>query len=192
MRLLVDMDAVIAHWGAEFDKCLNVFGPVADGIPRTAHQQQWNLNEGRTAAERKIIEQVMIEPGFYRRLELIPGAKQALKAALKAAVKAGHDVRIVSSPYISNPTCASDKLDWIARHYGSQWASRLILTNDKTVVHGDILVDDKPEVTGSMEPTWMHVLFGDYAYNRAVAGPRITEWSPETLDKLIYGYGPQS
>ena len=178
MRILVDMDAVIAHWGAEYDRSLDRIGAEAVNIPRTASQIDWNLTKGRTAAEKKIIEQVMTEAGFYTRLEPIPGAKQELKAA----VKAGHDVRIVSAPYISNPTCASDKLAWIAKHYGTHWASRVILTNDKTVVHGDILVDDKPEITGSMEPSWTHVVFGDYAYNRHVPGPRITAWSPGVLD----------
>lgn len=180
MRILVDMDAVIAHWGAAFDESLDAFGTEADGIPRTKDQQDWNLTKGRTEAERAIIEAVMVEEGFYRRLLPIDGAKSALKAALKD----GHDVRIVSAPYISNPTCASDKIDWIVRHYGSHWASRLILTNDKTVVHGDFLIDDKPTITGSMEPTWRHVVFGDYAYNKHVPGLRLTAWSSYSIPTL--------
>lgn len=178
MRLLVDMDAVIAHWGPEFDRSLDRIGVGTAGIPRTAFQEDWDLNKGRTEAEKAIIQRVMTEPGFYRRLEPIAGAKEALRAA----VKTGHDVRIVSAPYISNPTCASDKIDWIVRHYGSHWASRLILTNDKTVVHGDFLIDDKPKITGSMKPTWKHVLFGNYAYNQsAIAHGRIAYWTPYTL-----------
>lgn len=188
MRLLVDQDAVISSWGDGFDRRLDAYGEAAANIPRTAHQQQWDLNAGRTPAEVKIIREVMEAPGFYRDLEPIPGAKRALKDALRA----GHDVRIVSSPFISNPTCASDKLDWIVRHYGSHWGSRLVLTNDKTIVRGDILVDDKPEISGSMDPSWMHVVFGDYAYNRHVEGPRVTHWSSETLEQIIYGYGAQS
>src|SRR5690606_32297550 len=75
MRILVDMDGVIAHWGAEYDRSLDRIGVGTAHIPRTANQQQWDLNAGRTPAERKIIEQVMAEPGFYRRFEPIPGAK---------------------------------------------------------------------------------------------------------------------
>lgn len=183
MRILVDMDAVIAHWGPEFDRRLDAFGAAAAGIPRTAEQQQWNLNAGRTREEREIIRQIMEEPGFYRELKPIPGAK----AALKAAVAAGHDVRIVSSPFISNPTCASDKFDWLVRHYGQSWAQRLVLTTDKTIVHGDILLDDKPEITGSMEPTWKHVCFGDYAYNSdTTALTRMNHWGafPAILEEL--------
>jgi 5'-nucleotidase len=180
MRLLVDMDAVIAHWGDWFDTWLDTYREAAANIPRTKDQQQWDLNHGRTADEKRIIKEIMTAPGFYRNIKPIPGAKQALKAALKA----GHDVRIVSSPYISNPTCASDKIDWIVRHYGSRWASRLVLTNDKTVVRGDFLIDDKPEITGAMEPTWEHVVFGDYAYNRHVPGLRISAWSEHSIPTL--------
>ena len=173
MRLLVDMDAVIAHWGPEFDRSLDRIGVGTAGIPRTANQEQWDLKSGRTKAECAIIDQVMTEPGFYSRLEPIAGAKQALKSA----VEDGHDVRIVSSPFISNPTCASDKVAWITKHYGSHWANRLVLTNDKTIVHGDIMIDDKPDITGSMTPTWRHIVFGDYAYNRSVDRVRLTDWS---------------
>lgn len=180
MRLLVDMDAVIAHWGPEYDRCLDLAGDAAVNIPRTAFQAQWNLNHGRTDAEKVIIEQIMTEPGFYSRLEPIAGAKEALKAALAA----GHDVRIVSSPYLSNPTCASDKLAWVTRHYGSYWTSRVVLTNDKTIVHGDFLIDDKPAITGSMQPSWKHVVFGDYAYNEHAPGIRLLEWSEASLTSL--------
>ena len=185
MRILVDMDAVIAHWGDEFDRCLDGHGDAAIGIPRTAAQQDWDLNLGRTPAEREIIKTIMQEPGFYTRLRPIRGAKQALKAA----VRAGHDVRIVSAPYISNPTCASDKIAWIVKHYGSHWASRLVLTNDKTIIHGDVLIDDKPVITGSMEPTWKHVIFGEYTYNQTSTAPhRLTAWTPgaiESLEELV-------
>ncbi|WP_217181627.1 hypothetical protein [Streptomyces sp. AC495_CC817] len=180
MRLLVDQDAVIASWGDEFDDRLDSFGAGAANIPRTRDQQQWDLNAGRTEPEKRIIKKIMTEPGFYRRLKPISGAKQALKSALAA----GHDVRIVSSPYISNPTCASDKIDWVVRHYGSQWASRLILTNDKTVVHGDFLIDDKPEVVGSMTPSWRHIVFGDYEYNQHVDGLRLRYWVDDFLGLL--------
>lgn len=173
MRVLVDQDAVIASWGGGFDERLDRYGDAAAGIPRAAFQEHWNLHEGRTPEEQEIIREIMEEPGFYRNLRPIRGAKEALKSALKA----GHDVRIVSSPYLSNPTCASDKLEWVARHYGSHWASRVVLTNDKTIVHGDILIDDKPEITGSMEPTWRHIIYGDYAYNRSATGrSRIRSW----------------
>lgn len=176
MRFLIDMDGVIADWGHAYGESLEGFGDAAADIPRHADQRTFDLNADRTEREKEIIAQVMVEPGFYQRLRPIPGAKEALKAA----VKAGHDVRIVTSPWVSNPTCASDKLNWIVKHYGSQWGARVIITSDKTLVRGDFLVDDKPEVTGSMEPEWTHVYF-DQPYNQGTDKPRIHMWTPDVL-----------
>ena len=38
---------------------------------------------------------------------------------------------------------------------------------DKTLVRGDVLIDDKPHVTGSNAPTWQHLLY-DAPYNRDI------------------------
>lgn len=155
------MDGVIADWGAAYGAALDAHGPAASRIPRHHEQTSFNLTAGRTDDEVRIIHQVLAQPGFYAQLVEIPGAKTALERIRKA----GHDVRFVTSPWVDNPTCASDKIDWVRRHYGDSWAQRVIITTDKTLVYGDVLVDDKPEVTGSVEPFWEHVLF-DQPYNR--------------------------
>jgi len=171
MRILVDMDGVIADWGKAYGESLDLFGVDALGIPRHHQQTTFNLNEGRTAAEKAIIKQVMCETGFYDRLEPIYGSRNALREM----VKEGHDVRIVTSPWVSNPTCASDKLNWVVKHYGAHWGQRVIITTDKTLVRGDVLIDDKPQVKGSARPLWKHILF-DQPYNRDVNKPRIRDW----------------
>lgn len=173
MRVLVDMDGVIADWGHAYGESLDRYGAEGAGIPRHAEQRSFNLNEGRTEDEKVIIAAVMAEEGFYQRLRPIPGAK----TALKAMAKAGHDVRICTSPWVSNPTCASDKLNWVAKHYGSHWAQRVIITTDKTLVHGDVLIDDKPNITGSTTPTWEHVLFTQ-PYNVGITDRRrLDRWA---------------
>jgi 5'-nucleotidase len=172
MRILVDQDGVLADWGKAYGESLDAIGDAAVNIPRHHQQTTFNLNEGRTPAERAIIKQVMCETGFYDRLEPIPGSR----TALREMVKEGHDVRIVTSPWVSNPTCASDKLNWVIRRYGNHWGQRVILTTDKTLVRGDVLIDDKPEVKGAARPLWKHVLFSQ-PYNLTVNKPRITEWS---------------
>jgi 5'-nucleotidase len=172
LRLLVDMDGVIANWGLEFDRTLDAVGEDGLSIPRHMHHRDWDLTVGLSEPEQQILRSVMNDPGFYRRLEPVGGAKEALEAALDA----GHDVHIVTAPYLSNPTCASDKLGWIEEHFGSDWLPRVVISTDKTLVHGDLLFDDKPKITGSMTPSWVHVLFGNYAYNRDVPGLRLNGW----------------
>jgi 5'-nucleotidase len=167
------MDGVIADWGRAFNESMDLFGEQAAGIPRHEQQTTFDLHAGRTGRERAIIAAVMDEEGFYARLVPIPGAEQALKAM----VKAGHDVRIVTSPWISNPTCASDKFNWVAKHYGSHWAARVILTADKTLVVGDFLIDDKPVIRGVAVPQWEHIIF-EQPYNLEVRDRRrLVDWS---------------
>lgn len=172
MNILVDMDGVICEWDAAYDEALDLHGDAAANIPRTAERTAFNLNEGRTPAEKRIIKQIMCQPGFYAELRPIYGAR----AALKEMIALGHDVRLVTSPWASNPTCASDKLNWVRRHIGESWAARTVITNDKTLVVGDVLIDDRPSVTGHYKPKWKHVLF-DRPYNQDVNKPRITRWS---------------
>lgn len=75
----------------------------------------------------------------------------------------GYDVRICSSPSTENKTCASDKTEWVKRHFGDEFARRLILTKDKTLVRGDLLIDDNHCVKGIYTPEWQHVRFIGHA-----------------------------
>lgn len=180
MRILIDMDGVIADWGAEWDRRMDLIGDRSRHIPRHAQQRTFDLNQGRTNDEKAIIRTVMSVPGFYASLHLIEGAREALHGMIEL----GHDVRIVTSPWISNPTCASDKLAWVEHHLGAGWGLRVIITSDKTLVAGDFLIDDKPSVTGIVEnPAWDHILF-DQPYNREVTDRlRLVGWAswPEVL-----------
>jgi hypothetical protein len=58
----------------------------------------------------------------------------------------------------------------------------VILTRDKTLVRGDVLVDDKPEIGGLATPHWRHLLY-DQPYNRNSPGPRMS-WLNCALQKL--------
>jgi 5'-nucleotidase len=69
--------------------------------------------------------------------------------------------------------CLPEKYEWIERHLGSDFVSRMIVSKDKTMIHGDILIDDNPKVLGLGPASWKHVIF-DQPYNRHVGGPRMT------------------
>lgn len=152
-RLLVDLDGVVADWCEGFDIELDRYGDAAQAIPRRHERTSWDLKEGRTQDERRIVNEIMRRPGFYARLRLLPGAREALEEMLEE-----FDVRIVTAPYISNPTCASDKLAWIEEHLGSKWPRLTVLAPDKTLVRGDFLFDDKPYITGVEFPSWRQVV----------------------------------
>jgi 5'-nucleotidase len=91
---------------------------------------------------------------------------------------AGHDVRICTSPLSGARFCAAEKIQWVHDRLGPEWERRVIITKDKTLVRGDVLIDDKPEVTGALVPTWEHLVF-EAPYNIGAAGWRINwgNWS---------------
>lgn len=76
-------------------------------------------------------------PGFYRDLEPMPGAIEAWNW-----LSENFDVYIASSPSWSNPSSWIDKRLWVANHLGPTSKKRLILTHNKGLLEGDILIDD--------------------------------------------------
>ena len=169
-HVLVDIDGTIADWGAGWDRALDALAAPAS-IRRHAQQASFDLTEGCSPWERELVTQVMDMPGFYARLNPIAGAI----TALNEITAAGHDVHVVTSPWITNPTCASDKIAWMMRHFGTDWGRRVVITSDKTLVHGDYLIDDKPTITGVRRPPWEHVVFHQ-PYNVTAPQRRMTSW----------------
>lgn len=180
------MDGVLADWSQHFyNRLIAIYGnrnttaveyDFSDLEPKSANRT-WDMNwENRTPAEKEAIERVKYEVGFYRSIPAIPGGK----AALEELVAAGHDVWICTTPETRNPTCITDKQSWVKRELGEEWVRKIIFTHDKTIIHGDILIDDKPEITGdNSKPTWKQIVF-EASYNQDVnrtdTRPRITFW----------------
>ncbi|GAA1772330.1 hypothetical protein GCM10009712_20440 [Pseudarthrobacter sulfonivorans] len=55
---------------------------------------------------------------------------------------------------------------------GTDAVDRLILTHDKTTVHGDVLIDDKGIITGAAVPSSKHLI-----HDQSVTGvPRVSDW----------------
>lgn len=42
-------------------------------------------------------------------------------------------------------------------------------------MRGDILIDDKPQITGSLQPVWTHWVY-DQPYNRHLSDKRTMSW----------------
>lgn len=172
MRVLVDLDGVVADWGEGYDRLAERFGLAAEGGMRYAERTTWDLRLGLTDRGLEITRQIMEYEGFYASLGLVKGAKSGI-ASLE---RAGHDVWFVSTPYLSNRSCASDKLTWVRDHFGPRLMAKTILTMDKTLVTGDVLVDDRPEISGATMPTWKHLCFGEYGYSATTRSTRVEDW----------------
>lgn len=170
LTILVDMDGVLCKWQEMYDNLLRTHYPH---IPIFPFEKVTRFKTQSFYAEehRAEIAEMMDRPGFYRDLEPMEGSVEALKA-MKAA---GLNVFICTAPYVTNKTCASEKMEWVEKHLGADWLNRTIITSDKTLVRGTVLIDDKPNIKGAMQPVWKHIVF-DAPYNRGIE-PRINQWN---------------
>ena len=172
MRALIDMDGVLADFEAEFLRRWKERYPDELAVA-IEDRRGFPLKKDYPERLHRTIREIFTEEGFYAALPPVEGGM----AALDAMRTEGLDVWICTSPLSSSRTCMQEKVDWVAEHLGDRWVRRLIITRDKTLVRADVLIDDRPEVTGSeREPMWEHVLY-DQPYNRNVAGLRRLDWS---------------
>lgn len=79
------------------------------------------------------------EYGFFLKLDPLPGALDGIRALAEV-----HDVWILTRPSVINPMCYLEKRVWVENHLGLPWCYKLILSPDKALLRGDILVDDNP------------------------------------------------
>jgi len=183
MLILLDQDGVLADFELAFHKAWSLSGQSNPPLS-LENRRSFYVRDDYPAECRGAIEAIYTSPGFYRNLPPIPGAVDAVMELLAA----GHDVRIYTSPLTAYRNCVSEKYEWVEQHFGLDFVARLIVTKDKTIVHGDILVDDKPDVTGTRSPDWRHVVF-DQPYNRMSRAPRInwTDWRSVLLTSPVQG-----
>ena len=69
------------------------------------------------------------------------------------------EVWICTKPLEVNPTCRDDKAKWLETYFGEDWLDRLIITPNKSMVRGDILLDDAPHIDWLEHAVWHSVIF---------------------------------
>ena len=147
--ILVDMDNTIVDYSTSIAIELKKIYPN-DNVT-SDNWQTLKLND--IHYNRKIIQS---QPSFFKKMQPIEGSIKALKEMEQL----GYTVFIVSSPSVIGNNCHSEKCDWMKQHFGEKWARRLVLTKDKTIVIGNVLIDDKPYITGAIDnPIWKHITF---------------------------------
>ena len=169
MLILLDQDGVLADFEHAF---LNAWRERYPDIPPVEYQNRTSfyILENYPAELRPLAEAIYTAPGFIRNLPPVPGSLEAVKELLAL----GMDIRICTSPLSQFENCVAEKYLWVEKHLGRAATNRLILTKDKTLIQGDLLIDDKPEIKGAVRPRWKHILY-DAPYNRHIIDrPRVT------------------
>jgi len=170
VTILIDQDNVLADFDGGFLKEWRAQYPDEVFVSFEDRKEFYTYKDYPEELKDKI-RAVYTAPGFIKNLTLIDGALEAVTQLIKL----GHDVRICTSPLSNYENCVLEKYAWVEQHFGRDFIKRIVLTKDKTLIRGDILIDDKPVVTGLFYPEWRHIIF-DRPWNKDVHGKRIIDW----------------
>ncbi len=171
MIILVDQDGVLADFERGFlENWWTKYPNETCVLPNC--RRNFEIYKDYREEQRGRVESIYHSPGFFIDLMPIPGALEGFKEL----VSLGHTVRICTSPLTNYEHCVLEKFQWVEKHLGKEFTKNIMLTKDKTLVRGNVLVDDKPEVTGLARPEWKHILY-DAPYNRGVTGKKRLTWA---------------
>lgn len=109
-------------------------------------------------------------PGFYRHLEMYPGALEGLREMSEFA-----DIVIVTSA-MSIPQATVDKMEWVKEYLPFLNYKNIIVTSRKDLVQGDIMVDDAPQ--NLADTLARHKVVYDQPWNQEVRdAERVHNWT---------------
>lgn len=165
--VLVDQDNVIAG----FDQQLNAVWRANYAKRPSFVRKNFHFHDDYPTEYLVELQNIYNSKGFFESLPVIAGAVEALEEMSQQ----GHRVVICTSPLSSNPYCMGEKIQWVENNFGRDWCKRLIISDDKTLIRGDLLIDDRPDLRGEMEPTWEHVIYAR-PYNEHVKLKRRMTW----------------
>lgn len=99
-----------------------------------------NYSEAFSRARRAVpgIQFPQSQIDFFRNLAPIDGAVRVIEALFED----GHDVWFLTAPSVENPLSYMEKRIWIEKHFGKHRAHKLIIAYDKSMIEGDVLIDD--------------------------------------------------
>ncbi|HVO43324.1 MAG TPA: 5'-3'-deoxyribonucleotidase [Aggregatilineales bacterium] len=170
MLILVDMDGVLADFESAFLQIWRTQQPDKVSIA-LEDRRGFHLVDDYPGEYKELIQAIIAAPGFFRSLEPLTGGLEALKTMQDL----GHDVLICTSPLENYQYCVPEKYEWVDHYLGQAWVNRIVLTRDKTVINGDVLIDDRPLISGLAVPAWEHVVY-DQPYNRTLQERRRLTW----------------
>lgn len=155
--LLIDIDNTIADFELQFLKKWKEKYPLRKACP-CEERTSFYLHKDYSDYEQQDVDGIYHEKGFFKDIPLIPGAKEALKEMETEIAKGSMNVWLLTSP-VASEWCAKEKIFWIRNNLGTNWVPRTIMAKDKTMVRGNLLIDDKVPIKGSYKADWQQVIF---------------------------------
>lgn len=132
MRILVDMDDVLEylciHWVTYLNSLYGTNVTVND-------IKSWDISEAFPTIPKEKVYAPIYESNFWN--NLIPMAES--QYYLRKLIEEKHEVFIVTA---SNYQTLNSKMIWLFKHFPFLKWNQVIVTSNKQMIEGDVLVDD--------------------------------------------------
>ena len=175
--VLLDCDGVLADFVGHLIDRLHAQGHE---VPRDV--TDYDFLRGFGEATGKASRALLKDAGHWRSIPPYEGA-----AGFVDEIRAcGHEVVIVTSPWLSCEAWAHARREWLAEHFDVE-ARDLIVTSRKELVRGDVFIDDHATtVTAWAEKNPRgHALLMNRSYTVADPWPRRFSWDRLTVGSLM-------
>ncbi|XP_061191131.1 5'(3')-deoxyribonucleotidase, mitochondrial-like [Saccostrea echinata] len=190
LLVLVDLDGVMADFEGHFLTKWKQKYPDEPFVALEDRRTFYLADQYETLKEglKPMVKSVYESKGFFRDLPPIAGACSAVKEMNEMD---GVEVFICSSPLFFYKYSAKEKFAWVEHYLGKNWINKIILTRDKTIVSGHVLIDDNVKIKGAVDPpSWEHIVFTAY-YNKDMnlrGRRRLDNWTDGSWKDLILDF----
>ncbi len=180
MVILVDMDDVLEQLCAAWVEYINRhFGTAA----KPEDVRNWDLTLAFPGLTREQVYSAELDDTLWDDVKPMPGAPEMLRRLMEE----GNEVYIVTSSYYQTLRAKLDKV--LFRYFPYLSWEQVIITSNKQMIRGDILIDDGPHnLTGGE----YHKILFDAVHNRAfdessIGAVRVKNWEEayEAVKKFI-------
>lgn len=155
MILLLDQDGPLADFDAHFHARCTAEGWTldVDHPRRSVHRLMTDHLPHRYErdAARRMVD---TDPEWFRELPVTEGAREGIEALREAGV----ELWVCTKPLEANPRCRDAKGAWLREHF-PELEDRLIIAPDKSLIRGDVLLDDAPKLSWLPRAEWVPVVF---------------------------------
>lgn len=173
MRILLDMDQILAKWTERVVEWWNEDNGTAL-TPDDIHG--WNVGEWLGPGGVYFVRSCCRYPEFYRDLEPVEGAIQGVRKLIDD----GHDVQIATAVPRAAPMAYVGKVEWIRRQMPFFDLVNLVAIHRKDTLAGDILFDDGAHNIEDFAKTGRMTVMLEKAWNAGVRvepTKRVKHWN---------------
>jgi 5'(3')-deoxyribonucleotidase len=150
--LLLDMDGPLAAFDDYGFRLCTDAGLTFD-VPTRADQTHRYYTGHLSDNDAKLARLMIDTSRWFLDLPVTEGAVEGVQQ-----LREHFDIWVCTKPLETNPTCRDDKAAWLREHF-PPLERKLIISPDKSLIRGAILLDDAPKLSWIPKATWSPVIF---------------------------------